>query len=151
MGETSYVSPIESKVDRLNAVWTISENFSDIEIETIIRAGNDWNEFTGGRVNLSFKIGTVETNSPWTIAREVIEGKSANTYINDSGEAAIILDADTYSGQCEGKLYNVVAHEFGHTFGIYEHGDNGVMASGKAKCDMKLNESDLGMFEEVNP
>lgn len=88
----------------------------------------------------------------WTISRGPIDGKTVGWTTSDSSGSRITLDAEFFDGDCAGRLWLVAAHEFGHTLGIYSHGEDGVMATGFwPSCDESFTQSDIILFDTANP
>lgn len=149
----SEAQPVDSpmpSVDRLQAHWFISAQFSDDEVDTIRVAASNWNEVTKGRVRLSFTVADV-TGGPWVIERMKLDdnccaGITAPTLDH------IGIDAEDYKNRgCVGELWHIAVHEFGHALGILQHGGDGVMKFHKPDCNAVFTRSDLELFEAANP
>ncbi len=156
-GETQVPAPVTEEqpvvptVDRLQAHWYVSNEFSADEIETILVAGSNWNEVTNGRVQLTFTVTDVDEGTPWVIARTALDnaccaGTTAPTLDH------IDIDAEDYKDRgCVGELWHIAVHELGHALGIVVHGGNGIMKYHKPDCNAVFTRSDLELFEAANP
>ncbi len=145
------------EAERLTATWTVSDEFSPEEIESIVAAADAWGTVTEGRVALTVVVGPVpDRTTLWTISRGPVGDKEGTalgrTTINASG-ARTVLDAAIFEGaSCVGQLWLVAAHEMGHALGIAGHGANGVMHTGGfPTCDGAFTRSDIALFDSANP
>lgn len=137
-------------VDRLKATWTVSDKFTDFELESITVAADNWSALTKGRVGLNLVINTVDEPRPWAITRDYIKDAYGYATIDGNG-ARISINAEAFADStCVGEVWHVAAHEFGHTFGILTHGSDGVMKSGGAHCNAIFSSNDLDLFNEAN-
>ncbi len=145
------------EAERLTATWTVSDEFSPEEIESIVAAADAWGTVTEGRVALTVVVGPVpDRTALWTISRGPVGDKEGTaigrTTINASGPRTV-LDAAIFEGaSCVGQLWLVAAHEMGHALGIPGHGANGVMhTGGPPPCDGTFTRSDIALFNTANP
>ncbi len=139
------------KIDHKSATWTISDQFTPTEIESILFAAEVWQEITKGRVQLALEVATVTERTPFTITREKLPNDCCAAVTANTMDQ-IIIDAEEYpDAPCVGRLWHIAAHEFGHTLGIKEHGGDGVMREHKPTCYASFTQSDLELFNQANP
>lgn len=155
--EAAVTEASPSDAPRLTAEWTVSDEFSPDEVEAIIAAGEAWSAVTEGRAAQTFVVGPVPDPSVvWTISRGPVPGREDSALgkaLTTVDGSRIRLDADVFVGaSCVGQLWQVAAHELGHSLGIATHGANGVMATGAwPTCDAVFTRSDVLLFEQANP
>jgi hypothetical protein len=138
------------EVDHRKAHWTLSDDFTTEEIDTITSAAMAWRDATEGGAELTFEIAPVETWAPWTISRVAGE-KPGYGAITGPERDRIAIYPDAVP---EGCLRLVAEHEIGHTLWI-DHGGAGIMQASHSKktcvSEGTITADDVGLFAAANP
>lgn len=146
--------PTRKYPDNTHQQWVVDAEFSERELLTIYAAANDWSVVTNGRVQLRFIMALIDednANAQYTIFKEELDDDCC-AGVTDPTLDRIRIDADDYPDTpCVGRLWHIVAHELGHTFGIIEHSGDGIMSSRLPSCTAAFTESDIELFNKANP
>lgn len=150
--EVPVVTEPSPVVDHLSAEWTVSDQFTEGELESISAAFAAWQAVTKTLerpVTATFKVAPALEATPWTITREKLDDECCAAITAPSRDQ-IRIDAEDYPDvPCVGRLWHITAHELGHTFGI-DHGGDGLMQEKKPSCDAVFEDSDIQLFIEAN-
>jgi hypothetical protein len=142
-------APLTVEIDHAQAHWTISDAFSTEEIDDITSAAQAWHDATGGHVALTFDIGPVSDDAPWTITRAPGEqpGYGAITTV---GRDHVVVYPDAIPEAC---TWPAVAHELGHTLNV-DHGGAGIMRAQHSRkacaTERALTADDLALFDAAH-